>query len=404
MKRKQGKTILSLTVAAMMAAACPISVLAASPEFAYDEATWARLRDNVMEYDELAMLVQEYNPTYLNNLASYQDGKTSEDAREVRDKQYESAYDAYDSADNLREQADDLEESGALASEEMRAVYLGLMSSAAMMEQTALKTEQSADSSYRDSEMDTLDYRNGQNAIIVQTQGLFASYNQVRATMDTIAENIETARANVDAVQRQVQLGMATQTDFLNAQKNLQSLESTQTQTAANLESLRQQLCLMTGWQYNDQPDIKELPAADQSRIAAMNPDADVQTALNENLSLKSNRRAYENMQEGSADKKNMERTIKNQEESIKAGVRNLYNDVLQKQTALLLAQTALDTETAAMNAAETKYQLGMISKMEYLQEKAAFTGKQSEAQTADMSLQQSIELYEWALKGYMSL
>lgn len=403
MKKKQGRIVLSLAAAAFMAAS-PISALADSPEFAYDEATWARLRDNVMEYDELAMLVQEYNPSYLNNLASYRDGKSTEDAREVRDKQYENAYDAYDSAENLREQADDLEESGALASSEMASVYSGLMSAAIMMEQTALKTEQSADASYRDSEMDTLDYRNGQNAIIVQTQGLFASYNQVLATIGTIEKNIEVARAGVDATQRQVQLGMATQADFLNAQKNLQSLESTYTQTQASLESLRQQLCLMTGWQYNDQPEIRSLPEADLSRIEAMNPDVDAQTALNENLSLKSNRRAYENMAEGSADKKNMERTIKNQEESIKAGVRNLYNDVLQKRTALQSAQAAFDTETAAMKAAETKYQLGMIGQMEYLQEQAAFAGSQSNVETANMNLQQAIELYEWALKGYMNV
>ncbi|HJC07206.1 MAG TPA: hypothetical protein H9704_13865, partial [Candidatus Enterocloster excrementipullorum] len=38
-----------------------------SPEFAYSEDKWASLRDNVMEYDELADLIHEYNPTVRSN-------------------------------------------------------------------------------------------------------------------------------------------------------------------------------------------------------------------------------------------------------------------------------------------------------------------------------------------------
>ena len=36
-----------------------------TPEFAYSAEKWASLRDNVMEYEELADLVHEYNPCLL---------------------------------------------------------------------------------------------------------------------------------------------------------------------------------------------------------------------------------------------------------------------------------------------------------------------------------------------------
>ena len=55
----------------------------------------------------------------------------------------------------------------------------------------------------------------------------------------------------------------------------------------------------------------------------------------------------------------------------------NLYNDIHQKKTAFELAEAALATETTAMNAMERKYQLGMASQLDYLQEQAAFLGKQ---------------------------
>lgn len=400
---KHAKRILSLTAAVLFAAAAPLQALAASPEFAYDEATWARLRDNVMEYDELAMLVQEYNPSYLNNLASYRDGKSSDNARDVQDKQYESASSAYESAEALQDQADALLDSGALAMPGMASAYAGLLTAASMTEQTALKQEQSADASYRDSEMDALDYRNTQNGLIVQTQSLFVSYHQVKQSLAAIEKNIEILELTAGTTGRQKDLGMATQVDYLNAQKNLSSLKSTYSQTLASLETIRQNLCLMTGWKYNDQPEIKEMPAADESRIELIDLDADIQTALSENLSLKSNRIGYKNMAEGSADKKNMERTIKNQEETIKANMKNLYNDILQKQTALWLSKASLETAESAMRASNIKFELGMMSKTELLSAEATYLGKQADAENANSSLQQAIETYEWALKGYMN-
>lgn len=402
MKKQYGKTITSLAVAGVLAVGSAVPAFAESPQFAHDEATWASLKDNVMEYGEIPLLVEEYNPTYLNNQTSYRDTREERNAWEVRDKQYENAYDAYDSADELRSQAEDLADSGALAMPGMASVYAGMMSASMMTEQSALKTEQNADASYRDSEMDSLDYRNTQDAIIAQTQGLFASYSQVEATIETLEKNLEVAQASYESTERRVGLGMATQVDLLNAKKTIQSLQSTHTQTMATLSSLRQQLCLATGWQYDAQPEIKAMPKAELSRIAAMNPDVDAQTALEQNLSLKSNRRALSNMAEGSSDKKNMERTVKNQEETIKSGMRTMYNDVLQKQTSLQMAQAALESETASRNAADTKYQLGMVSQLEYLQIQAGFLGKQADVLTADINLQQAIETYEWALKGYM--
>lgn len=394
--------------AACAALACVLScgsVMSAwaSPQFAYDEETWAKLQDDVMEYEELELLVQEYNPTYLNNQTSYRDGRDTRNAREVRDKQYENAYDTYDSAEGLREQAEYLDDMGALMVPGMASAYASLMAAAAMTEASALQLEQSADASYRDDEMDRLDYMDSQNGVIVQTQQLFASYNQVRETIPVLEKSLELAQESYRATEKQVEVGMATQTELLSAAKSLQSLESTIIQTKASLESMRQQLCIATGWSYDGNPEILSLPEADQSRITSMDPETDAWTAMDQNLSLRSNERAYSNMADGSADKKNMERTIKNQEETIKAGVRNLYNDVIQKQKALVLAQAALDSETALMNAANKKRQLGSITALEHLNEEAEFLGKQVDLATANMNLQQAIETYEWALKGYMS-
>ena len=106
--KKQYKQALPLLTAAVLASFSPIQALAANPQFAHDEATWARLQDNTMEYDELSFLVEEYNPNYQNEQASYNDTKNDDDAAEIRRDAKNSAADLYDSADDLRSQAVDL--------------------------------------------------------------------------------------------------------------------------------------------------------------------------------------------------------------------------------------------------------------------------------------------------------
>ena len=60
-------------VAAVAAGTMPVySAYAASPSFARTEEEWAKLRDNVIEYDELEGLIHEYNATVQNNQYTYQ--------------------------------------------------------------------------------------------------------------------------------------------------------------------------------------------------------------------------------------------------------------------------------------------------------------------------------------------
>lgn len=126
MKHRRRKTaLLSAAAAAVLVLQGSFAALAASPQFAYDADTWAKLQDNVMEYSELPYLVQEYNPTYLNNQTTYQAGRDTKNAKEVQDKQYNQANDLYDSADNLRDRQTRLRLSGSAG---MASAYASLMS------------------------------------------------------------------------------------------------------------------------------------------------------------------------------------------------------------------------------------------------------------------------------------
>lgn len=423
--KRQYKQVLPLLTAAALASFSPMQALAANPQFAHDEATWARLQDNTMEYDELSLLVEEYNPNYQNEQASYNDTKNDDDAAEIRKDAKNSADDMYDSAEDLRDQAEDLSDQADDLSDQAEAAreagnaalaaqlqagaasymagYAPLMSAAAMTQNSALKSDISADSSYVDSDMRKIQHIKNQKGIVVSTQNLFNSYNQLRVNADLIQKNVEVMEAVANAAQTQASIGMATQADVLKAQKNLQSIKSTQTETLSSLETLRQNLCMMTGWSYNAQPEIKEVPQADLAAIDQINLEGDRQKALENNYDLQYSKRALNNMQENSTDKKNQERTVKNLEQSISASMTNLYNDIQQKKIAWQLAQAELATEQQSMSAVETKRGLGMVSDLEYLQAQSSFLGKQIAERTANMALFQAVETYNWAVNGYLS-
>ena len=423
--KRQYRQVLPLLTAAALASFSPVQALAANPQFAHDEATWGRLQDNTMEYDELSLLVEEYNPNYQNEQASYNDTKNDDDAAEIRRDAKNSAAELYDSADDLRSQAEDLSDQAADLSDQAEAAreagnaalaaqlqagaasymagYAPLMSAAAMTQNSALKSDISADSSFVDSDMRKIQHIKNQKGIIVSVQNLFNSYNQLRANADLIQKNVEVMEAAANAVQTQASIGMATQADVLKSQKNLQSIKATQIETLASLETLRQNLCMMTGWSYDAQPEIKEVPQADLASVDQLNLEADRQKALENNYDLQYSRRALNNMQENSTDKKNQERTVKNLEQSISASMTNLYSDIQQKKIAWQLAQAELATEQQSMSATETKRRLGMVSSLEYLQAQSSFLGKQIAERTANMSLFQAVETYNWAVNGYLS-
>lgn len=423
--KRQYRQVLPFLTAAALASFSPMQALAENPQFAHDEATWARLQDNTMEYDELSLLVEEYNPNYQNEQASYNDTKNDDDAAEIRKDAKNSADDMYDSAEDLRDQAEDLSDQADDLSDQAEAAreagnaalaaqlqagaasymagYAPLMSAAAMTQNSALKSDISADSSYVDSDMRKIKHIKNQKGIVVSTQNLFNSYNQLRINADLIQKNVEVMEAVANAAQTQASIGMATQADVLKAQKNLQSIKSTQTETLSSLETLRQNLCMMTGWSYDAQPEIKEVPQADLAAIDQINLEADRQKALENNYDLQYSKRALNNMQENSTDKKNQERTVKNLEQSISASMTNLYNDIQQKKIAWQLAQAELATEQQSMSAVETKRGLGMVSDLEYLQAQSSFLGKQIMERTANMALFQAVETYNWAVNGYLS-
>ena len=217
-------------------------------------------------------------------------------------------------------------------------------------------------------------------------------------------ESIALAEAGVQTAERMAAAGMGTQSAVNSAKQGLSSAKAGLITLEANEVNLRQQLCTMLGWAYDASPEIPEIPAADMARVDAMNPEADIQTAVQNNWTLKYNRLSEETMKNGTVQKENLYRTMKAQEAEIAVSMTKLYNTVLQERNNFYNAQTALETERGNYAEAERRHSLGMLSNMELMQKKNAFVSAEAKVRTSELTLLQAIETYEWAVKGNLTL
>lgn len=378
---------LTLSLAAALAGAAPAGALAASPEFARTPEEWERLRDNTLEYEEIPDLIREYNSTVQNNMISYGDYR-GKDANEI--------------ADDYREAAQTLYDSVVWPSEDDTG-YAMLYSAAETAQAQARQLEKMADENVSDGMIIKWQYDQVEASLSSTAQNLMSQYYQLLENRKTAEAGKELAEASLRSVETQASLGMATENDVLTAREAVKTAEAGGISAESNIQSVKQNLQVMTGWAYNSEPEIAQMPPVDVTRIDAMNPETDLEKALENNYTLLIAKRTLENTSDA-ANQQIQRQTIANTEQQIASGLTDLYSQVIQARNTYDQARSALELEEKNMAAAETKYGLGMISRLEYLQARNAYVESQANFRIQELALQSAMDAYDWALRGNMVL
>lgn len=378
---------LTLSLAAALAGAAPAGALAASPEFARTPEEWERLRDNTLEYEEIPDLIREYNSTVQNNMISYGDYR-GKDANEI--------------AEDYREAAQTLYDSVVWPSEDDTG-YAMLYSAAETAQAQARQLEKMADENVSDGMIIKWQYDQVEASLSSTAQNLMSQYYQLLENRKTAEAGKELAEASLRSVETQASLGMATENDVLTAREAVKTAEAGVISAESNIQSVKQNLQVMTGWAYNSEPEIAQMPPVDVTRIDAMNPETDLEKALENNYTLLIAKRTLENTSDA-ANQQIQRQTIANTEQQISSGLTDLYSQVLQARNTYDQARSALELEEKNMAAAETKYGLGMISRLEYLQARNAYVESQANFRIQELALQSAMDAYDWALRGNMVL
>ena len=378
---RKWKLISACCLSAVLAFSGPAATAwAGSPEFARTPEEWAKLRDNVMEYDELAGLIREYNVTVQKNQLTINDKK--KDDKVTRD-EYAQAYRdaAFDARSNIT--GDD-----AVAD--------------AQAQVTAAQADETADKMTEDLTVDQLTFDQQEANLVASAQSSMISYFQQKLELESAKDSLEYMEAQYQSALVKQGAGMATLSDVLGAKESVQSTQATVEKLSGSLEETRQKLLVMLGWKYNDTPEIKDIPAVNFDHIASMNPETDKDAALENNYTFKINKRKLSNAVAGIT-KETLKRTVSSNEENIKSEVVKNYQSVQQAKAAYDQAAAEFELESKNMETAEHKQQVGTLSRLDYMKQKNAFNTKNVSLKKAQLALFQAVQTYDNAIKGLAS-
>lgn len=379
--------ITACCLAGAVASLTPLQVSAGSPEFAYTAERWAALRDNKLEYDEIGDLIHEYNSTVLQNQIDYKEYR-DQDQDDIAQSYYDAAQDIYSNIEYP-----DSDDSG----------YAGRLSSALSSELQADRLMEQGDDNVSDSEVIKLGYDQTEMELVKSAQTLMINYWTQLYNLEKLKSSKELSELQYQSTETKLAAGMTTQAQLLSSKEAVTSAEASILSAESSLNQSKQNLCIMTGWSYGADVEIGEVPEPDLGRIEAIDLEADTKTALENNYSLQIVRKKISNAQKNST-KEKLEETLKSNERSVSAGVKNAYQNILLKKSDYDQAQQAYELEKKNMDTADRQMVAGTITKNAYQQQKASFFTAETSVKTSSLSLVQAILEYDWAVNGLASV
>lgn len=391
MKRKKNvlRSVSGILAASLLVQALPsgcVMAYAGTPEFGRSAEEWAKLRDNKIEYEELADLVHEYNATVVKNQIDLAWFKND----------YGMSNDEW--SNRYRELADDLESSLSYPDVEDSG-YATTMTNIVTSEMQIKSWREKADDAEDDYLTYYYDYGSAEALIASTAQSDMIQYyqHQLQKQSDQLA--LELQEENWNQVQNQKQHGSATNIDVLTAEENLRKIRKNLEDDDNSIDRTRERLIVLLGWKNDDHPEIGMLPEVTQEMIDVLNPETDRQQAEENNYTLKINRRKLEiSRSEKSRDK--LQEAIDENVRSIGASLSSAYQDVIAAKAAKDLAEAQAQLAKDQFAMADRQYQVGSLSRYGWITKKNAKESASVAVQMKELDLLQAIETYHWAVNG----
>lgn len=371
-----------------MTAAFPMSALAGSPEFAYTQEKWAALRDNVMEYEELNDLIHEYNTTVLNNRAEYDDyrGKSSD---RFKNDYADTVQDLYDASDKMLENVD-----------EDQPGYASALAGSISTRIQAQRMQETADSENMDGDIKKLEYDRQEAELVRTAQTKMNQYWQKMKNRQSLEASLSLAQARESAAAVRVQAGMEPQARLMEAQEAVQSAQASIQASDQEMDTVRRELCLLTGWSYDASPEIREIPVTRTVDLGAIDLEGDKQRAVEQNYALRAAKGKMNNTNYGTVQNKVLQVNVGEAEQKIKTDVEKRYQNLKQAQSDQDQAAAELALEQRNLDAASRKLENGSIKRNEYLEIQDGYAAKAAAEQVSALKLTQAQEDYWWAVNG----
>lgn len=386
-KRKRGRNLCALTIfVSILSSTVSQTALAASPPFAYTEEKWASLRDDKLEFDEIADLIHEYNSTVLSNQLEYKEYK-GKDSDEIAQTYYDTADEIYGSIEYP--DSDD-------------ANYGSRLASAQSSELSADQMIERGDENVSDGDIVKWGYDKTEKSLIQSAQDMMITYWTALNSLENSKNVKTTAEKAYETASLQAAAGTTTESAVLNARDTVLQADAAITSAESAIASTKENLCLMLGWQYGAQVEIGNLPAPEPSKSSTVNLEEDLVKAVENNYDLKILAREAKNAKTGSPQRQ-YEETLKSSEEAVKANVKSAWQSLVLAENQYAQTIKSFELEEKNMQSAERKRAAGTMSQNEYQSRQTSYESAAREKETAALSLLQVQYAYQWTVEGLAS-
>lgn len=347
---------------------------------------WAKLQDNTLEYGEIADLVHEYNATCKKTQYEYIDfrrdyGETND---EVSDAYQDAANDLWDSLEYPDSDDDN---------------YASAMVAAANTEASAKQMEQQALETLEDSHIKYLEMCQEEDQLVSEAQSSMISYYSKQLEIEDAENDQKKAEDDVKQTEVKVAAGTATQSELLSAQADAQTAANTVESEKASLQETKESLNVLCGWKAEDNPEIGTLPDLDLSVIDTFDPQADLETAYQNNYTVRINQRKLENAT-AQADKDTLNVTLKDNREKIASALTTDYKSVTTALDTYRLAESNAELEKTKLTQMQAKVNAGMATQSELTEQEYTTTKAENTLQRSAWSLFDAIRTYQWDVNG----
>ena len=364
-----------------------------------DDATWAALMDDVIEYSEIPDLV-EYRSILGRTQTAMIDGRV-DGMVQVVDALSGAISDLRDTISDLQEKATDS------TSEEEKQAYLMQINGM----EYAISSTNSASPTYAKNQMEsgisTLVTKMKQGlhptkvALISGMNGAFVGYQSLVELREMYADQVGMYEGMYERAVRQQALGSATALEVQQAKVNLEGAKLSLADTEEKLRSVKDAIALTLGWNAADtaKVTIGKLPAYDASFMAGRNLEADIAEARLHNV-------AYGSAM-GTVDKNITGYTAtdiqrRSAEQDLNITMTELYNAAIQAGTDVESAQLGFQIADRQKASAERMLAAGMMSLTDYKAASMQYIASKMQADMSAINASAAVLNYQNTLQGIM--
>lgn len=353
---------------------------------------WNLLYDQTIEFDELSNLVKYFNPDVLKMTDPINSG--IEDGDYMYNGLLRTIKDQEDAVDNYKDNED-------MSTPEGLQEYYTLKGTLSYLKKQAESSKKKINQIKKENSKANFGITHISRQYEYFADQIMIGYNNASANKALLQKVVELSNAAYEAQSLGQKIGTATETDVLKAKKEVLSAQTSLISLDHTIDGLCRSLALMTGYSVDSVPNIGGLPELNLSAISSIDLEGDTAKAIGNNYELIDMRRANSN--KTTTGVQNKQASVSEGEQNVAVTMKSLYQNIKQAKTAYEATLTSYEKAGLDNGKAERSFQMGMLSKITYLQSQMAFLQAEGAKQSAYSELYQAYTTYQWAVKGIIS-